>query len=564
MSSAAWDLPPQEVQVPKSFCIIQITRIGDLLQTLVAAQNIRQQNKLIHLKLVARRQFATPILDLLKIAFDEIVLIGLKDIIKTRQSNLEDAISNIKDVIDQINNTPNTVLINLSFSKTSSYLSSLIKADFKLGIFRDHNGQLILKDKWTQFVYASVMNGGLNPFSLIDIYNFMLGVKNHANFEAEVRTSNNIVIHPFASLKKKYWAPNKWTETIFKIVKDNPKYKVTIVGSPQEISLAEEILSGPILTKYEGQISNMVGKTSILELLDLLTKSRLFVGHDSMVSHLAALTQTQSIIVPLGTVRPQETAPYLANCYVIRPSTTCYPCFPKDECNFYQCHSDIPFQILTSSIKHLMKNKLLTKKDILDNNSVFHLNSVTILKTNFTEAGLFILEDVLKEPPPLSDILRTVYRVGWLFYMESKEEVTQHPKLGRETHAALLKILTGLQYVFDLSEFGKKYSKYILEELSSSTPQIDKIRKHSEKIDEIENLLAMIKKTHPQLAPVTDYFMILKANLIGDNIVKLSESSYFAFQDSSIFVSILYDLIEKIIAENKIGQNKDSLKNNGA
>ena len=96
-----------------------------------------------------------------------------------------------------------------------------------------------------------------------------------------------------------------------------------------------------------------------------------------------------------------------------------------------------------------------------------------------------------------------------------------------------------------------KYSRYILEEVSSPTPSIAKIKEYSKKIDEIDHLQNLVLKTAPKLAPVIDFFAIKKANLQGDGLVQLTESSYYAFHDYSGLCSIMYELIENTISEHK-------------
>jgi len=60
---------------------------------------------------------------------------------------------------------------------------------------------------------------------------------------------------------------------------------------------------------------------------------------------------------------------------------------------------------------------------------------------------------------------------------------------------------------------------------------IVKIKDYSKKIDEIDQLQALVQKTSTFLAPIIDYFTVRKANLAGNNIVSLTENSYYAFEE---------------------------------
>ena len=53
--------------------------------------------------------------------------------------------------------------------------------------------------------------------------------------------TQTIVLHPFASSKKKRWGINKWSELIFKLAKDNPRYDFHIVGGPEDSAEAKRL-----------------------------------------------------------------------------------------------------------------------------------------------------------------------------------------------------------------------------------------------------------------------------------------------------------------------------------
>ncbi len=66
----------------------------------------------------------------------------------------------------------------------------------------------------------------------------------------------------------------------------------------------------------------------------------------------------------------------------------------------------------------------------------------------------------------------------------------------------------------------------------------------------------MIKKTEPMLSAFIDYTTIRKANLFGENIVNLTESSYLAYEETYSLMKVLYELIEKTLVEHKTLSSK--------
>jgi hypothetical protein len=315
------------------------------------------------------------------------------------------------------------------------------------------------------------------------------------------------------------------------------------------------ITENPLLKTFGHRIQNLTGKTTLAELSMELKKAKLFVGHDSMVGHLAAINNTPTLTVSLGSDRPYETTPYHANAYNIAPRTKCFPCFPTDNCSYTQCHHDIPYQVVSASIKQLLELKEITNEWMKSTISSFHLSSVHFYRARLNK-GHMHLESLIDNQVDTMDIFRTLYRVAWSFVIADHEENVPFPKLNQNTHRDLLDALTGLQHLFELSEFGKKYSRFILEEISSQTPSIGRIKEYSKKIDEIDQLQSLVQKTSPNLAPVIDYFTIRKANLFGDNVVQLTESSFYAFEECASLCSILFELIENTIAEHKLTSSK--------
>jgi ADP-heptose:LPS heptosyltransferase len=553
-------IPEPEIPV-STLAIIQLTRFGDLIQTAQAVEELKRNHPEYRVILIARSQFAKPLDFVLKKTFDKTYYLDTKKIFaNTEIAGINPSIDGLNQFLSELANESIEVLVNLSFSKSSSYLSSLIKSVHKIGPFFDFDNKMQINDKWSQLLYATVMRGSLNPFALVDLFKNIIGIKSTDQKITPVNIntrSNTVVIHPFASQERKAWKAEKWVEVIYRTLKENETYTIQIVGAKNEVMKSQMITENPLLKTFGHRIQNLTGKTTLAELSDELKKAKLFVGHDSMVGHLAALNKTPTLTVSLGSVRPQETTPYQANAYNLAPRTKCFPCFPSDACSFNQCHHDIPYQVVSSAIKQLLDKGQVTPEWIKGSISSFHISSVNFYRTSF-QKGHMVLDSLIENHIDSPDIFRSFYKIAWSFVISDTEENLPFPKLTPNTHRDLLDALTGLQHLYELSEFGKKYSQYILEEISSQTPSIFKIKDFSKRIDEIDQLQGLVLKTSPNLAPIVDYFALRKANLHGDSIVKLTESSYYAFHECSSLCSILFELVENTISEHKNSSGKST------
>ena len=145
--------PPQSDQ--KTIALIQVTRIGDILQTLHAARSVKKFHPNYRLVLICRESFGKPLSFLLNQTFDSIYYLPTKRIYENSQS---DGLKNTKEIFDSFLNNLHaqeniSVLINLSFSKSSNYLSSSIRSDYKIGTYFNTQNMLQVNDKWSTYLY---------------------------------------------------------------------------------------------------------------------------------------------------------------------------------------------------------------------------------------------------------------------------------------------------------------------------------------------------------------------------------------------------------------------------
>jgi len=539
----------------KNFTIIQLTRLGDIIQTTQAAKDFRVQHPDIELNIICRKEFGLALSFILKGTFDNIIYISKDELLEGCDNDLDLYLSSINKWLSQEVLQNIDVLLNFSFCETSNRLSTLITAKNRLGTFSSPQNQTLVKDQWSQLVYSMVMSGPHNPYNLVDIYKNILGIKERSCWTdndwqpKEAHEVKTLGIHPFASQDKKKWKPAKWTEVIYKLLKDEENILVEIFGSNSEVEFGEQILNSKVLSKFKDRITNNVGKLSLEQTYYRLGRCSHFVGHDSLLGHLAKLHNLPTLTIALGTVRPIETAPYGHNTFVMAPRTKCFPCFPKTDCSFYQCHADLSYQAVTETLKTFIIDNEINFKVLNNSISPFHLDSVDIFRLGPTNAGWYAAEKLGNDHPTSREVFKDILRVALSYKFEEVEEIISLPATSRDQKRYLEQINDGVRQIFELCEFGKKYSGDILREVSQVSPDLEKIKTFANKIDEVDRLMDLLGKTYNDLKPVIDYYKIVKFNLEGENIVELSESSYIVYDDNSITCSILYELIGKCLPQ---------------
>ncbi|MEM6912151.1 MAG: lipopolysaccharide heptosyltransferase II [Verrucomicrobiota bacterium] len=120
----------------------------------------------------------------------------------------------------------------------------------------------------------------------------------------------------------KRWPLEKFAETITTVSEVFPSALWEIIGTAGERHLGEEL--SKLVTG--ANVINLMGQTTLSELMVLLSKARLLLTNDTGSMHLAALQGTPTLAV-FGSTEPAWTRPLGKFHTVIREHVECSPCF---------------------------------------------------------------------------------------------------------------------------------------------------------------------------------------------------------------------------------------------
>jgi hypothetical protein len=436
----------------------------------------------------------------------------------------------------------------------------LIDADNKLGVHRNQQNQLVINDKWSQYIYSNVMGSSLNSIHLVDIYRNMLGAKSPLLAETENNaSSNHITIHPFASHKRKMWTPYKWSELIYHILRKNPETRINIVGGHSDRDFVDLILKSKSLDNFKSQIRSFVGIYDIEQSHHLVANSNLLICHDSMVSHLAALSATPTIVLSLGTVRPDETTPYNQNVLNMASTRKCFPCNLNTQCELQPCHNDLSVQAIYKVTQMVIEGSPINEITIKESISPFEIDKIKIMTPSFENSSLDLIE-ISNTTDTITSYFKNIYNMVWNYYMRNEEKSIQSMNLSDDDTSRLITYSEGVQTLFELYGFGMKFSKTICEEKDKNKSSITKIQENVDRIAEIDKLINITKSTYPHLSPIIDFFSVIKANSIGTNIFDVAQDNLLAYYEAQCITQIIFDLIEQTMGpqlSNNEGKSHD-------
>ena len=146
---------------------------------------------------------------------------------------------------------------------------------------------------------------------------------------ASVLESDNVIaINPGAAYgSAKRWLPERFAE-VADTLASRYGAKIVLTGGPSEKEIGCDIaaaMSAPSI--------NMVGKTSVRQMMALLAHSRLLVSNDSGPMHVASAFSVP-IVAVFGSTDHTTTCPASQNVKIVRKQTDCAPCLLR------QCPTD--------------------------------------------------------------------------------------------------------------------------------------------------------------------------------------------------------------------------------
>src|SRR3989339_1040 len=159
-------------------------------------------------------------------------------------------------------------------------------------------------------------------------------------------------IHLGTGKGNRSWLPERYAEVADYLIK-KLHAKVILTGSKKEIGLAEHVPG-----------ENLVGKTTLAELIKTIATYDIYIGVDTGPMHIAAALKVPTVaIFPTKFVKPSEWGPWQTQHIVVRKKINCRrSCLPK-KCELDDCLLQIKAQDVIDAVELLLKGKTHTKDD---------------------------------------------------------------------------------------------------------------------------------------------------------------------------------------------------------
>ncbi|MEW6248551.1 MAG: glycosyltransferase family 9 protein [Nitrospirota bacterium] len=349
--------------------IINITRMGDLVQTVPLLARLRHERPEVEVDLVVDVSFA-PVAALLP-GFRQVFAFNFHGLVDDSRAMAKDLVSLYADVeawVKPLRDARYDRIVNLTFNRRSGLMASCIGAPDIRGVSVSADGSTLVRDPWMAYFTDLHHYRRLNRFNLVDLYalggsgpgpfsplavtvprkaaewakSFLrLAVRSISHSPAlNVKPKLWIAVQAGASEAIKAWRPEYFGRTMAAL-SHRLRVGFVMIGTKQERGMVEEAIAAYRAAGGFSPLCNAVGQTTLPELAALLAECRLLLTNDTGPMHLAVGVGTPVIDLSVGHVDFRETGPYGPGHWVIQPDIDCAPCGFDHICFHHACKDRI-------------------------------------------------------------------------------------------------------------------------------------------------------------------------------------------------------------------------------
>lgn len=160
-----------------------------------------------------------------------------------------------------------------------------------------------------------------------------------------------VAVNPGATYgSAKRWFPDRFAAVADALASDYAA-RILLLGGPNEEQIGREVAA-----KMHTQPLNLAGKTSVRQLMALLSQCRLLVTNDSGPMHVAAAFGVP-IVAIFGSTDHTTTSPLSAACRIVRHPTACAPCLKTVCPTDHHCMTAISVAQVVDAVHSLFARK---------------------------------------------------------------------------------------------------------------------------------------------------------------------------------------------------------------
>lgn len=477
----------------------------------------------------------------------------------------------VEKFVDELKKDEYDVVINLSHSKLSAIITTLINVKDVRGITSSNMGNRMVKHPWLRYFATIIFNRDYNSFNIVDIYlksgnveavsdHLLLEVDNESTRFSEdflsqqgVKESDFVVgFQAGSSRKGRRWSAKSFADLGNRIMGEL-EGKVVLFGVKSEAELGNEIEE-----MMERKPINTIGKTSVQQLSAMVKRCNVLLTNDTGTMHIATAVGTRVVGLFFAHAFPMETGPYSRGNIVFQADIPCSPCSYGVNCNNVVCVDYVTVDHVLKVLK-LIKEEKIDETDFKNDNG---MKNIKIFRSGFDEDHMIEFLPAIKRPLSKRDFFGFLHRLIWKKIFDSDNTGAAKNVLDPDVEKNVLKKLDNLyslkkfpeiypDVIASLKEFNNlweiskqacRIAENLVQASSSASPDISKIKTLGEKIAAFDGKISLTGHTNPAIKPVVDMFRLGKENMQGDDVSILARETLVLYQDLQRHASSIYQV----------------------
>ncbi len=525
----------------KNIIILQLARLGDIIQTLPTIQGLKKKYPDSKISLVVRSKFA----EAAKISpyIDELIELPTKDILSNyvEKQTIENKTKSLNALTnwfqDQFSGKTYDILINLTFTDASSWFSTLISAKEKRGVTRANDGAISIKDLWSQYFYSQVLQKNYNILHLNDLFARIAGVDKgiwpldlnqtfKINTNSVIPVKNNqrrIGIQLTASQAVKSPSIATWAMICSKISNDIGA-ELVFFGAQNDIPIIDAVIQQAGIR--ENSIV-LAGTYRFDENIPWIKSCDCIVSPDTAIVHLASICGTRVVCIPMGGVRSEETGPYGIGHTVLYPANATPEIFSNEI-----------VRVITTGKAKSNVPQAVTKFTITKNGQVRN----ELVPFNFEQD-----ENV--------NLFSNAFYLLAEFRNEGRVEEVEIPAVGKQSNGSrldeLIQVHDTLFSMRKAADFGSHYCMIMAENIDDTV----QLKECSKKLMEVDALLNSLENIR-FVKPLIDSWKVTKANIMNPDLKTMILQTEGAYRELQQNIDIVFQLLETAVNAAQ-GKQKD-------
>ncbi len=154
----------------------------------------------------------------------------------------------------------------------------------------------------------------------------------------------------------KRWLPERFGEVANAIAK-RQHVQWILFGTARDTDVGKQIA-----TSIGNDCVNLIGQTTLDQLIEQLRECRLLLTNDTGTMHLAALLGVPVVAI-FGSTEPRLTGPIAERQIVLRHQVECSPCFLRNCPIDFRCMKAISVQEVVDAVMSILKSSTKTRSN---------------------------------------------------------------------------------------------------------------------------------------------------------------------------------------------------------